>query len=131
MTGKPRQRLEKRFYRDLGHNIRLTRSAAGKTQTEIADHLDITFQQVQKYETGTNRIPVDRIVKLAAYLDVPISYFFSPADSSSSDSALRSLIEDLSNKEFRVLLETWKAIKDCGIRAATLTYLKSMAALTR
>ena len=131
MPRKSKRPHEGKFYRDLGHNIRLTRSAAGKTQTEIADHLDITFQQVQKYENGTNRIPVDRIVKLAAYLDVPISHFFSPADSSSGDSALRSLVEDLSNKEFRMLIETWKAIKDCDIRAATLNYLKSVAALTR
>src|ERR1017187_6874132 len=53
------------FYRDLGHNLRLTRCAAGKTQTEIADHLDITYQQIQKYEAGTNRIPLDRMVRLA------------------------------------------------------------------
>src|ERR1700686_2480667 len=104
MPRKSKRPHEGNFYRDLGRNIRVTRSAAGKTQTEIADHLDITFRQVQKYEGGTNRIAIDRIVNLAAYLDVPISHFFSPCNRSNSDSALRSLVEDLSNKEFRVLL---------------------------
>jgi transcriptional regulator with XRE-family HTH domain len=125
------KRLPKGYYRDIGHNIRLTRTAAGKSQTEIADHLGITFQQVQKYENGTNRIPIDRIVKLAAYFDVPIGHFFPTTDTSEGDSALRSPVEDLSNKELRELHKTWKAIKDPRIRAATLKYLKSVAALSR
>ena len=78
------------FYRDLGHNLRLTRCAAGKTQIEIAAHLDITYQQIQKYEAGTNRIPLDRMVRLAAFLEVPLSHFLSPTDASDGGSALRS-----------------------------------------
>ena len=50
------------FYRDLGRNVRIARSAAGKSQSEVAEFLDVTFQQVQKYENGKNRIPVDGLV---------------------------------------------------------------------
>jgi hypothetical protein len=46
------------FYRDLGRNMRVTRSAAGRNQGEVDEHLQVTFQHVQKYEAGTNRIPV-------------------------------------------------------------------------
>jgi transcriptional regulator with XRE-family HTH domain len=58
-----RRRLpEGPFYRDLGRMIRLTRVAVGKSQLETAAHLAISFQQLQKYEHGTNRTPVDRLL---------------------------------------------------------------------
>ena len=68
------------FYRELGSNLRVARSAAGKSQSEIAEYLDVTFQQVQKYENGTNRIPVHRLVSLAAYLEVPLVQLIAPSD---------------------------------------------------
>jgi transcriptional regulator with XRE-family HTH domain len=76
-------RIDKRmyegpFYRDLGRNLRVTRIACGKTQREIAAHLDVTFQQVQKYENGANRIPIHRLLSLAGFLEVPLSHFFAP-----------------------------------------------------
>ena len=76
------------FYRDLGRNLRAARAAAGKTQLETAEYLDVTFQQIQKYENGINRIPVDRLVSLAAYLEVPLVQFVAP---SAGDSEFQSL----------------------------------------
>ena len=49
------------FYRELGTNLRVARSAVGKTQTEIAEYLDVSFQQIQKYENGKDRIPLHRL----------------------------------------------------------------------
>jgi transcriptional regulator with XRE-family HTH domain len=73
MTRKYKKRLpEGPFYRDLGRNVRTARSAAGKSQSEVAEFLDVTFQQVQKYENGKNRIPIDRLVSLAGFLEVPL-----------------------------------------------------------
>src|SRR5260370_29866145 len=100
------------FYRDLGGAIRLARVAAGKTQTDLAEHLDVTHQQFQKYEAGTNRIPVKELARVANYLEVPFAQFFSPTDTEGGDSALRSLVEDLGDKELLMLVETWKALKD-------------------
>jgi transcriptional regulator with XRE-family HTH domain len=122
---------EDHFYRDLGGAIRLARVAAGKTQTDLADHLDVSHQQFQKYESGTNRIPVQELARVANYLEVSIQHFFSPTDSEGGDSALRSLVEDLGDKELLTLVETWKALKDRRMRAAFLNYLKSVAALNR
>ena len=130
MAQAHKRRPEGPFYRDLGRNLRMTRSAAGKTQMEIADYLDVTFQQVQKYENGANRIPFDRLVNLAAYLDVPLSHFGSP-DTSNGDSAIQSLVEQYSSKDFQTLLKSWTAIKDRHVRAAVLDFVKSMAALSR
>ena len=114
------------FYRDLGRNLRVARSAAGKSQTEIAEHLDVTFQQVQKYENGTNRIPVDRLVSLAAYLEVPLLQLIAPSD---GDSEFQSLAEQFGAKEFHALMEAWGTIKDRPLRAALLNLVKRMADL--
>jgi transcriptional regulator with XRE-family HTH domain len=129
---QPRKRSpEDHFYGDLGGTIRLARVAAGKTQTDLAEHLDVSHHQFQKYETGTNRIPVQELARVANYLEVPVAQFFSPTDTEGGDSALRSLVEDLGDKELLTLVETWKALKDRRMRAALLNYLKSVAALNR
>ena len=119
------------FYRDLGRTIRLTRTAAGKSQIETAGHLDVTFQQLQKYEAGTNRIPLDRLVNLSDFLDVPLSHFVATGEPSDGDSAFFSLIKNFEGKEFRPVLDSWTAIKDPHARAALLNLMKCMSARTR
>jgi transcriptional regulator with XRE-family HTH domain len=110
MTQKYKKRLpEGPFYRDLGRNLRTARSAAGKSQSEVAEFLDLTFQQVQKYENGTNRIPVDRLVSLAAFLEVPLLQFIDPSD---ADSEFQTLAAQFSTKEFHTLMEAWGTLKD-------------------
>lgn len=116
------------FYRDLGSNIRTARGAAGKSQEEVADHLGLTFQQVQKYENGMNRIPIDRLVSLADFLEVPLQQFIAP---SASDSEFQSLASQFSDKELHTLLEAWGALKDRASRAALINIVKCMAALSR
>jgi transcriptional regulator with XRE-family HTH domain len=124
-----RKRLpEGPFYLDLGRNIRAARNAAGKSQSEIAEHLEVTFQQLQKYENGTNRIPVDRLVSLASFLELPISQFITPSD---GDAEFQALASQFGAKEFRSLMEAWANIKDRAARAALLAVVKRMAALSR
>lgn len=60
----------------VGRRIRERRKIVGFTQQKLAEKLGISFQQVQKYEKGLNRVGVSRLVKLSAALNVPISYFF-------------------------------------------------------
>jgi len=112
------------FYRELGRNLRVARSAAGKSQSEIAVYLDVTFQQVQKYENGTNRIPVDRLFSLAAYLEVPLLRLIDPSD---SDFKFQSLAGKFAAKEFHALMEAWGEIKDRPLRAGLLNLVKRMA----
>jgi len=56
----------------VGRNIRITRLATGLPQSGLAGRLGVTFQQVQKYESGTNRVGVGRLVRIAQALDVPV-----------------------------------------------------------
>ena len=57
-------------------NIRSARHEAGMTQVELGKHIGVSFQQLQKYESGTNRITADRLQRLAEVVERPITYFF-------------------------------------------------------
>jgi transcriptional regulator with XRE-family HTH domain len=74
----------------VGARVRQRRVLLGMTQTVLADALGLTFQQVQKYERGTNRISASRLYELGRVLEVSIGYFFedmSPAAAASSPAA--------------------------------------------
>ena len=61
----------------VGARARMRRTLLGMTQTDLGDSLGLTFQQVQKYESGVNRIGAGRLCDLARVLDMPIEYFFA------------------------------------------------------
>lgn len=128
MAGKHKKKTGETFYNELGRAIRLARVAAGKSQADVAAHLDLSFQQVQKYEKGANRIPVEELVSLAAYLEVPITYF---VDASGTDAQFKSIAEKFRGKGFNTLLESWGAIKDQPMRAAILELIRCAAALSK
>ena len=60
----------------VGQRIRDKRNERGLSQTEVANALGVTFQQVQKYERGTNRVGASRLFDLSRILSVPVQYFF-------------------------------------------------------
>ncbi len=60
----------------VGHHIRLARQMRKMTQGQLAEQINLTFQQVQKYERGSNRVSVPTLVLISQILAVPISYFF-------------------------------------------------------
>src|ERR1700675_2388959 len=60
----------------VGSRVRMRRMMLGMSQEKLGDALDLTFQQVQKYEKGTNRIGASRLQHIAHILQVPVSFFF-------------------------------------------------------
>ena len=68
--------MEENFNKHLGSKLKLRRLALGLTQTKVAKAINVTFQQIQKYEKGTNGVSSIRLLQLSNYLKVPISYFF-------------------------------------------------------
>ena len=68
--------MEENFNKHLGNKLKLRRLALGLTQTKVAKAINVTFQQIQKYEKGTNGISSLRIMQLANFLKVPVVYFF-------------------------------------------------------
>ena len=68
--------MEENFNKHLGGRLKLRRLALGLTQTKVAKAINVTFQQIQKYEKGTNGVSSIRLLQLSTYLKVPINYFF-------------------------------------------------------
>ena len=68
--------MEENFNKHLGSKLKLRRLALGMTQTKVAKAINVTFQQIQKYENGTNGVSSIRLLQLANYLKVPVNYFF-------------------------------------------------------
>ena len=65
------------FNKHLGNMLKMRRLALGLTQTKVAKAINVTFQQIQKYEKGINGVSSTRLLHLSNYLKVPINYFFN------------------------------------------------------
>ena len=114
--------MEGNFNRHLGSKLRLRRLALGLTQTKVANAINVTFQQIQKYEKGTNGISSLRLMQLANFLKVPVVFFFEDYhsyDASLSDtnkneaedlnySFLAKLFAGLSNQQKEKILQVLK-----------------------
>ena len=68
--------MEENFNIHLGKKLRLRRLSLGLTQTKVAQAINVTFQQIQKYEKGTNGVSSSRLLQLSQFLKVPIVYFY-------------------------------------------------------
>lgn len=64
----------------IGSRIRIARQNRGLSQTRLADQIGVTFQQIQKYERGTNRIAASRLVRAAEALNLPLLFFYETDD---------------------------------------------------
>jgi transcriptional regulator with XRE-family HTH domain len=90
--------METNFNQHLGAKLRMRRLSLGLTQTKVAQAINVTFQQIQKYEKGTNGISSLRIMQLANFLKVPVVFFFEDFplyQGSNPNSSSSGKIEDL------------------------------------
>ena len=87
--------MEGNFNRHLGSKLRMRRLALGLTQTKVAQAINVTFQQIQKYEKGTNGISSLRIMQLANFLKVPVVYFFEEYPGYDTTNVNKDQVEDL------------------------------------
>src|SRR5215203_2902058 len=78
--GRPRADKPNPIDVQVGSRVRLRRNMLGLSQEKLGDAIGLTFQQVQKYEHGANRIGASRLHKLSQVLDVPVSFFFEDTD---------------------------------------------------
>lgn len=81
----------------IGFNLRHLRKNARLSQGDIAGLLDISFQQVQKYETGENRFPIEKLFILKHYYGVPYGYFFKGMHTEQAEEADEALYRSLMN----------------------------------
>lgn len=126
----------------VGQRLRVRRSLLGLSQEKLADAIGLTFQQVQKYERGMNRISAGRLYQFSKILDVPIAYFYEQFSglNEENEKLLRGFSDneqeaflpaDLTNtKETLDLLRAYYAIEDEEIRKNIYRFVKSMGART-
>ena len=106
----------------VGQRLRLRRQELGQSQTAVADQLEVTFQQVQKYERGMNRISASRLHDLCGILNVPVEYFFEglEADVEDPDGS------DLNDPELTELVDHYMMISRQVTRARLSAMLRAV-----
>jgi len=112
----------------VGNQLRRRRMLMGLSQEELANSVGISFQQIQKYENGLNRISASRLYEFGMLLDVPVKYFFaSISEETKKMPIISELSEDvLYSKETAELLSTYYKVEDRSLRQNFLKLLKSM-----
>ncbi len=120
--------------RHVGSRVRMRRMLAGVSQEKLGEALGLTFQQVQKYEKGANRISASRLQQIAKKLDVPVSFFFEGAPSGDaaatgfSDSASAAYISDfLATSEGVQLTKAFLRIKNGRVRRRIVDLAEALA----
>lgn len=121
----------------VGGQVKLRRAVVGMTQTELANQLGITFQQVQKYENGTNRISASRLYLIAKILNVPLESFFAGTEAVLEDApvpfagAEHEIVgkyeEFIHSRDGIDLCKAFVSIDDPAIRSRIAALLKSIS----
>jgi transcriptional regulator with XRE-family HTH domain len=118
----------------VGSRVRLRRTLLGMSQEKLGEAIGLTFQQVQKYERGANRIGASRLFELSQVLDVPVAFFFDDMSAITSGGPVPGLSaapEDfdsaaLSRREILELARAFDRIKDEKVRKSVLELTKSL-----
>jgi transcriptional regulator with XRE-family HTH domain len=129
----------------IGSKLRARRNYLGITQSNLGNMLGVTFQQIQKYEKGINRVSVSKLKELSSILKVPIDYFLNDSDSvmdtlsdarlfgrlGGGDSGYRDGIDGddiVSMKELMTLIKYFRKIENKKVRSDTLNLVRSLSA---
>lgn len=111
----------------VGKQLRLRRTMLGKTQDALAKSLGLSFQQIQKYERGTNRIGSSRLYQFSQILDVPIAFFFDGVTKAGAAPARPRATDPQSKRETLELVRAFTRISDPLVRKHLLKVAKVMA----
>lgn len=125
----------------VGNRLRVRRVTMGMSQEKLGERVGLTFQQIQKYEKGANRIGAGRLFELAHILGVPVNYFYDdvldqispeggPQESAHAhvqESAHAHVMEFLASNEGVQLSLAFMAIKDSKVRRRILDLVKALA----
>jgi transcriptional regulator with XRE-family HTH domain len=123
----------------VGTRIRLRRTLLGLSQEKLGEAIGLTFQQVQKYERGANRVGSSRLFDLSRVLDVPIAYFFEDMPSNIEEKSPSRLMgmasppaveyepDPMAKRETLELVRAYYRIPDAAVRKRIFDLIKSIA----
>src|SRR4051812_14824824 len=134
--GRPKTETPNPIDVRVGARLRLRRNMLGLSQEKLGEAIGLTFQQVQKYERGANRIGASRLHELSQLLDVPVAFFFDDTDpvrapaigSFAAPPAEAFGADPLRKPETLELVRAYFAIKDTAVRQRLLDFVKALAA---
>ena len=120
----------------VGSRIRLRRNMLGMSQEKLGENLGITFQQIQKYEKGTNRVGASRLQAIASILSVPVAFFFEDAPGRENgnasglaeDNSTTYVVDFLNSAEGLQLNRAFVRIADAKVRRKVVDLVKALAA---
>lgn len=119
---------------DVGSRVKTRRLMLGMSQEELANSIDLTFQQVQKYERGTNRISVSRLVEISKALKTPLEFFLAGYMSGQGRHGFRGVadsrqapLEPEIKKDSLELMRAYQQIKSPHLKKQLLEMAKAMA----
>jgi transcriptional regulator with XRE-family HTH domain len=117
----------------VGTRVRMRRLQLGMSQTTLADALGLTFQQVQKYEKGANRISASRLQQISNILQAPMSYIFENAPGTSGKSKIADASLDYTTKFMAsadgvALCKAFMNIKDSKLRRRIVALVEALGA---
>ncbi len=115
----------------IGQHIRERRRAAGLSQASLAEATGVTFQQIQKYERGHNRISFSRLVEVARALRCRVSELTGDLDQVESTAELRRLNDLVGEHGALDLLEAYATLRSRGLRRAVLTHTRALVEAER
>lgn len=112
----------------IGQRVRHRRWLLGMTQQQLAQSVGIRFQQIQKYESGANRISASRLWDLSQALDIPVSFFFEGLGLAKTDEKVNGQVETgvLQNKETMDLIRAYYGLEE-GPRRRLLELAKALS----
>jgi transcriptional regulator with XRE-family HTH domain len=118
----------------IGQKIRTRRILSGLSQTELADAASISFQQVQKYEKGANRVGAGRLMQFSEALGVPLSYFFEGAPTvgkkqpapQEGELSENDIVSFLGTREGAALVRAFMAIEQKPVRQNVVAFLETL-----
>lgn len=118
----------------VGSRVRMRRMMVGMSQEKLGESLGITFQQIQKYEKGTNRIGASRLQNISQVLSVPVAFFFEGAPSMNADAtgfaedASPAYVSDfLASSEGLALTRAFLKIADSKVRRRIVDLVEALA----
>ena len=106
------------IYRQIGEKIRKLRLTKGLSQKDLAKYVGVTYQQIQNYEKGKSKIPVDRLIKIAEALEVSLDFFLKEFDNNH---------DKVSESELALLRTYYKSINSERVRKQILSLLKVLS----
>lgn len=134
MNSKDSPRSPNDIDRHVGIRVRLRRRVIGLSQQALADSLGVTFQQVQKYENGVNRIGAGRLYQLSQALQVPVSYFYEDFDpetgTGAEDDGEDAVVTFIRSRDGVQLAQALNRIGDPKVRRHLLQLANTLAADT-